>query len=286
MTPSRGEHTTGLILVTTAAAAWSTAGLFTRLVTMNASGILFWRGLFGAIGMLALMAVLRGPSGLGSFRGLGAPGLAFSAITALSMLLFITALRNTSVAHVAIIIAIVPFIAAALGWVILRERPGRSAITSSLAALCGVAVMVGIGVEGGLYGDVMASLMAACMAGMILIARRFRDIPALATTCLASGFSALLTLPFAALVPITPHDIGIMAAFALINQVMGFGLFALGARLLPPMEAALITALDAPLAPLWVWLFFSETPSWPTIAGGTLVIAAVVSHIALQYRRP
>jgi len=40
-------------------------------------------------------------------------------------------------------------------------------------------------------------------------------------------------------------------------------LLLLGARYLPAIETALIPALDAPLAPLWVWLFFAESPALP-----------------------
>jgi drug/metabolite transporter (DMT)-like permease len=271
---------TGLILVLTAAIAWSMAGLFTRLLPLDAATVLFWRGLFGAIGTAALMAVLpRGPARL------GVPGLAYAGVTGASMLFFVAALLTTSVAHVAIITATVPLVAAALGWAVLREAPGASAVAAALAALTGVAVMVGLGHDGRLAGDALAGLMALCMGGMILLSRRFPGIPALPATALASGLSALVALPFATLA-ITPGQGAILLAFALVTQVLGFGAFALGARYLPPMDSALIVALDAPLAPLWVWLVFAETPSQTTLAGGTLVIGAVVLHIRHSARRP
>jgi drug/metabolite transporter (DMT)-like permease len=39
--------------------------------------------------------------------------------------------------------------------------------------------------------------------------------------------------------------------------------------------------LDAPLAPLWVWLAFRETPSASTLIGGAIVFAAVGIHLLL-----
>jgi drug/metabolite transporter (DMT)-like permease len=65
---------------------------------------------------------------------------------------------------------------------------------------------------------------------------------------------------------------------------LGFGLFALGARWLPPTETALITALDAPLAPFWVWLVFGETPGTATMIGGIIVMVAVATHLGWQQR--
>ena len=95
---------------------------------------------------------------------------------------------------------------------------------------------------------------------------------------MASGIGALAVLPFATL-GIGWADMGMLALFALVNQVLGFGAFAIGARYLPPMETALVTALDAPLAPLWVWLVLAETPSQATLAGGAVVMVAVLGHI-------
>ena len=67
-------HRTGLILVTTAAVAWSTSGLFTRSLALDAPTILFWRGLFGALGLLALQAALPATGGLSSLRRLRGAG--------------------------------------------------------------------------------------------------------------------------------------------------------------------------------------------------------------------
>ncbi len=287
MISPRRSYPLGLALVTAAAVAWSMSGLFTRLITVDTPTILFWRGLFGALGMGLIMALVPGAGGVGQLRRPGRPGLAYATLTALSMLLFIAALRQTTVAHVAVITAIVPFFAAYLGWAILREMPQRLAIFASTLALTGVAIMAGLSPEGGVFGDALAVLMALCMAGMILISRRYGQIPALAATCLASALSAAATLPFATMNGVTPRDLGLLALFGLVNQVLGFGLFALGARLLPPMETALITALDAPLAPLWVWLILAETPGLATLSGGAIVMVAVIGHVGwTNWQRP
>ncbi len=282
--PAARDHRQGLCLVTAAVVAWSSAGLFTRLIGLDAATILFWRGLFGAVGTAALILPLQGKAGFAGFRQLGAGGLGYAVLTATSMLFFISALRATTVAHVAILTATVPLIAAALGWLLLGIRPGRSAILASLAALAGVVAMVGGGGQGGLAGDLMTLAMALCMAGMILVARSAPDLPALPVTAIAAALSALAALPFATIAGLSAGQIGLLALFALINQVMGFGLFALGSRLLPPTETALLTTLEAPLAPLWVWLALSETPDRATLTGGALVFGAVLAHLLRQGR--
>ena len=229
MTASAATYRLGLVLLATAALAWSTAGLFTRILQADTPTIQFGASLFGAIGTLLVIAMVPGTGGVRQFRAIGGPGVAYAALTALSMLLFISALRQTTVAHVAVITALVPFIAAYLGWAALREVPGRSAILASAVALIGVVVTAGLSRDGDRIGDVLAMLMAVCMAAMILIPRRFGDIPALASTCLASVFCTL--------------------------------------------------------APLWVWLAFSETPQPAALCGGAIVLAAVLANGVAANRR-
>jgi drug/metabolite transporter (DMT)-like permease len=284
MTTAWRQHHLGIFLMLTAVISWSSAGLFTRLLTIDVQSILFWRGIFGTFGLLVIVAVLPSTGGLKAFAKLGWAGVAYAVVTSISMLFFVSALRHTTVAHVAIITAIVPFMAAYLGWAVLREVPSHSALVASSVALAGVAIMVGVNQDGHWSGDAVAVAMALGMAVMILISRKHTTIPALQATALASLFSAVFVLPVLSFKVPTASELTILVAFSLVNQVIGFGLFAMGASRLPPTQAALITALEAPLAPLWVWVFLSEVPGLATLVGGALVVAAVVGDVLLGRR--
>ena len=52
-----------------------------------------------------------------------------------------------------------------------------------------------------------------------------------------------------------------LAAFGVVTQGGGLGLYTMGARRLPAAQAALLSASEVPMAPLWVWTFFSEVPA-------------------------
>jgi drug/metabolite transporter (DMT)-like permease len=283
MPPINQRHL-GLAVVAIAVVSWSSAGLFTRILSVDVPNILFWRGIFGALGLFAVVAWLPATGGLHGFRKLGSAGFAYAIITAVSMLFFVSALRHTSVAHVAIITAIVPFTAAYLGWLALKEVPTLAALIASGVALFGVILMVGLHQDGHWFGDSLAIIMAVCMATMILISRKHPHIPALQATCLASLLSALLVIPAISFAPLNVFEFGTLVAFSIVNQVIGFGLFALGARWLPPTQTALLTALEAPLAPLWVWIVLSEKPGSATIVGGILVMIAVIGHVLWEGR--
>lgn len=281
-----GGYRLGLLLVTISAVAWSTAGLFTRLVpSLDAWTILAWRGLFGTIAMLVVILIMDRGRAWAGFRRMGLPGWIFTLVSGVGMVFFITSLRYTTVAHNAVIYATVPFMAAGLGFLVLGERPTRSAVGASLAALAGVAVMVGLGIEGGLLGDLLAVAMTLCMAILMVIARRYPEVPAMQAACLSALLSSLICWPVGDPLAVSSQDLAILALFGVINSAVGLALFTYGARLLPPIETALIGALDTPLAPLWVWLFFAETPSGATLIGGLIVFGAVMAHIAASTRK-
>lgn len=274
----------GLICVTVSAIAWSTAGLFTRMLELDSWTMLAWRGLFGALGIAAVMVAMQGWRSLAQAGSLGRPGWVFAIVSALGMICFITSLRYTTVAHVAVIYATAPLLAAGIGWLWLGERPRLFALTASLAAIAGVAIMAGLSAEGTLFGDLLAFGMTACLAVMITMSRKYPDIPFMAAAGLSSLISGLVCLPMVSSLSVTGQELAILAAFGLVNSAVGLALFTLGARYLPPVETALIGALDAPLAPLWVWLVFNETPGAATAYGGAIVFMAVAAFIAASSR--
>lgn len=268
----------GVLYVTGSAVAWSTAGLFTRFLPLDAPSLLMWRGLFGALGLLALLILREGVAGLAGFARLGGPGWLYAGVSGAGMLCFITALTLTSVAHVAVIYAAAPFLAAGLGWWLLRERPGGRGIVAAGLALLGAAIMVGLSAEGGLTGDLLALGMTLAMALMMVIARRWPGIPTLPAAALSAALSALVMLPLAGHALPPPGQMALLAGFGIVNSALGLGLFLAGSSRLPPVQTALIGALDTPLAPLWVWLVFAEAPGPATLIGGGIVMAAVIWH--------
>jgi drug/metabolite transporter (DMT)-like permease len=281
----QAQYRLGLIMVTASAVAWSTAGYFTRLIPLDNWTLLFWRGLFAAIGVFLFMLARDGRKAWRQFGRLRGPGWLFAIVSGGGMIVYITSLTLTTVAHVAIIYAIVPFLAAGAGFVLMRERPTAIAIAASLVALAGVVIMVGFGAgEGRLIGDFLAFIMTLGMVVMMIISRRHHDIPVLAAACLSAILSAAACWPMASHTLPPANMMVALALFGLVNSAIGIALFTLGARLIPAVETALIGALDVPLAPIWVWLAFAETPGRNTLIGGLLVFGAVLANICFGAR--
>ena len=281
VTKARSEHHLGIALVVAAAIAWSTAPLFTRLLPYDSWTILFWRGLFGGGLIVALMVLLQGRAGVRDLAGMDTNGWLVASFSTLGMIAFIPSLQLTNVSNVAIIIATGPFLAAALAWIWLREVPHLRTVLASAVALCGVIIIVGNARTGSdVLGIALACFMAVAIAAMTVMVRRHRNTSMVAAAAMSNFLGSAISIPFAhGIAAVTGFDLLILAMFGFFQVALGLTLFFLGSRLLPSGQAALISTLETPLMPFWIWVGFSEVPTLRVLAGGALVMGAVIADI-------
>jgi drug/metabolite transporter (DMT)-like permease len=288
MAAAPSQHRTGIALVVAAAVAWSTAPFFTWLLPYDSWTILFWRGIFGGGLIAAFMMVTQGRAGLADLAGMSRGGWLVASLSTLGMVSFIPALQLTSVSNVAFIIATGPLVTTALAWIWLREAVPLRTILASVVALCGVAVIVGnarVGTD--MLGVALACLMTVAIAAMTVVVRQHRDTSMVAAAAISNFLGSLVSLPFAhSIAEITGFDLFVLAMFGFFQVALGLTLFFLGVRLLPSGQAALIATLETPLMPFWVWLAFQEVPTARALAGGALVMGAVIFDIIGDSRTP
>jgi drug/metabolite transporter (DMT)-like permease len=275
----------GTALLAGSAVAYSLAGYFTRLIPLDVMTLLFWRGVFGGLMITALVVVQYRGAAWTTTRAIGWQGLAVAAMGVISSYLYLTAFRHTTVADVSIIYATLPFVTAGLAWVVLQEREGWRVMVSSLVALLGVAIMTGGAIRAGhLAGDLFAFAMTLTFAVTMVLMRRGRRVSMLPAVAIMCFLTALVAAPFARIGPLTTLPLLQLGLFGTCQLGLGLVLLTLGMRRVGATRAALIGLLDAPLAPLWVWLAFSEVPPPLTLAGGAIVMAAVVWNMAAPGR--
>jgi drug/metabolite transporter (DMT)-like permease len=271
----------GQIYVALAAVAWSTAGVLQRQLTLDTSTQVLGRAVLAAAALLAFVAVAERGRVLQAFRDVGIAGVAVALCGATASASFIAALDHTSVARVLFILAVAPVLAALLARVTLGEPITRPSVIAMALALAGVTLMLGAPGEGSLAGDGLSFLAALAFAAMIVITRWRHDVSMAPATCLSQVILVVAFLPFASPAEIGGGDVAWLAALGIGQIGLGFALLTVGARLIPAAQVGLITLLEVVLGPLWVWLALDERPSTPTLAGGAIVIAAIV----LQTRR-
>jgi drug/metabolite transporter (DMT)-like permease len=95
-------------------------------------------------------------------------------------------------------------------------------------------------------------------------------------TCLSQLLVFVAAAPFSHPGGATGRDLGLLVALGVGQIGLGLLFLTIGGRLIPAAEVALITLLEVVLGPLWVWVFLAEQPSAATLAGGGIVLVAVV----------
>jgi drug/metabolite transporter (DMT)-like permease len=211
-----------------------------------------------------------------AFRSVGLPGVAVAVCVAIASSSFIAALNHEGVARVLFILAVSPMLAALLARVTLGEPITRRTVFAMALALAGVAVMLGSPGEGSLAGDGLALVCALAFAVVVVITRWRHDVSMAPATCLSQVILVAAFLPFASPGEIGGGDVYWLAALGIGQIGLGFMLLSVGARLIPAAQVGLITLLEIVLGPLWVWLALDERPSTLTLAGGAIVIVAIV----------
>ncbi len=282
---ARTDDRTGVVLVVAAAVAFSTAGLFTRLIPNDVWTMLFWRGLFGGLLIAGVIVWRHRGAAASAFAAIGWVGLAVGACSTVATICFITALRQTTVADVTLIYATAPFVAALIAWVWTRERQTRATLAASMLALLGVAVMFGGALSAGdVLGDLLALAMTVLMALMMVIIRHHRNVSMLPAACLSAFACAIVVAPLAHPGEVTTESFTLLALFGTTQFGLGLLLLTIGSRLISATRASLLANLELPFAPLWVWMAFGEVPGFLTWVGGGIIFAAVCLDVVVNRR--
>lgn len=281
----------GVLLVVLAGLLWSFMGLAVRHIeTAGTWAILFWRSAGMVPVLLAFIAWRSGGHPLERLRRVGVAGVlgAFGLVFAFAGAIY--ALQATTVANAVFLFAASPFMAALLGWIILRE-PVRPATWAAIAvAGVGMFVMVRDGLAGGeTAGNLAALLSAFGFAAFTLTLRwgKLEDMmPAVVLGGLFSMAVAGVVLGVRAEVLAVPaQDIVISVAMGAGMLATGMALYTLGSRVVPAAELTLLSMVEVLLAPVWVWLALGETASAGTFLGGGILLVAIAGNALSGLRR-
>ena len=198
---------------------------------------------------------------------------------------WVASLDLTTVAASVTLVTCTPLLLAGLGWLRGKDRPSGRQSLGALVAVGGSLIIGGSDLLGGqLVGDLLALLGALAMAGYLAVARELGTaLDPLALTARSARIAALLlglvVLARAVVHPIalpSAESLGWIALSALVPQVIGHTALTYALRGATPTEVGLATALEPVLSTLLAWLWLSETPLGPVLAGCGVTLAGVL----------
>ena len=284
-------HKHGLLFVFAAGVLWSTVGLGIRMIEDAVVWqILLYRSISMSLFLYMVIRLRSGESPFLQIRRIGLPVVVagLSLVAAYSGGIY--AIQNTSVANAMLLFATAPFMAAVLGWLVLRE-PVRAATWIAIAvALGGILIMVSdktgdVAVQGSL-----AALGSALGFAVFTVALRWgRSGEMLPSVFLSGLFAIVITFGICQIlelsVVLSLQDGGVAMGMGVFQVGAGLILYTLGSRSLPAAELALLSLAEVLLGPLWVWLFLNETARLNTLVGGAVLLIAIAGNAVSGKRR-
>lgn len=274
-------HGRALALMIVAPTLWSIAGVVTRhLEYAGRWEVTFWRSLFAALFVLAALLVTRGGVWNALCAG-GAYGLLSGAMWAVMMIAFMLALMTTTTANTLIVNSITPLVTALLARAVLRDPIAARTWAAIGLAIAGMLWMFGARFAAGeprhLAGMAIAlAVPLAAAVNLVTLKRAGRSVDLVPAVLIGAALSAAVSLPFALPLRASAHDLVLLCGLGCLQLGLPCMLMVRASAQLSAPEISLLAMLEVVLGPLWVWLGAGEVPALATLAGGALVIAALL----------
>jgi DME family drug/metabolite transporter len=279
--------------VVLAGLCWSTGGVLVKLVeAADALQIVLWRSLFVVPVVAGFMAVRSQGAVLPKLRAVGWNGLLGGLCLTGAFVAWVHALKLTTVANAAFMLASMPFLAALLARLLLGEAVRRTTWIAMAVATLGIAVIAvpGFG-PGGLLGMLLVLVSCFCFALFSVTLRRAQALDStpslLIGALLSAGVCGLLLAVDRGIdgLAISRWDLLACAAMGIVQIGCGLIAFSAGSRHLPAADLLLLAQTEVVLAPVWAWLVLGEVPAVATLAGGAIVLGAVSAQAFAGARR-
>lgn len=272
------EHVKGLLITILGVLLVVPDALFVRLIAADPATIAFWRLLLAGGGLGLVIVTFRGAEPFRAVLGTGRFGAMYMLGVGASGVLFVLAVSLTSVANVVFIIASLPVFASIFSRVFLKELISVRMMLTMAAVMVGIAIIAygsGASENASLTGDALALAVSALFAAGLTAARRVKHVSMVPGVALGYMIGAIIVLPFADPFSIAPDQ----AAVVLLHGLFILGssaCLALGPRYITSAEVGLLVLLESVLAPVLVWFVIGENPGSYALAGGVLVIGALI----------
>ncbi len=266
----------GAILAISAGLTFSSGGYFVRAVNMDAWEIIFLRCFFAAFSAIFIFVLQERKQALKKIKAALFPTIIIGIVTGWAIIAYVLALQLTLVANVIAIMTTSTIIVALLARPFLGEEVQKYTWFAMIGGLCGIGIMFsGNAGSGDLLGNLLAFSIAVAIAVQTLVARRFRYVRMEPAVALAAIIAGIIALPMALPLEASLYELGMMAAFGIVQLALPLTLYFYAARYLSAPTLIFVVLIDAVFAPIWVWLGFEEVPSRLIFIGASLILVSV-----------
>ena len=279
------EQLTGQGAVLATALLWSTSGLFIKLLEWHPIVISGMRSIVAGIFLLAVRLIVPPPKGIKNPRF---PFWASAFCYALTMLTFVIANKLTTTANAVMLQYGAPVWAALLGWALVREKPRWEQWGALVLVFAGLFLFFRDDLGSGAFtGDIMAFISGIFFGANSVFLRMQKDGTPRDAMLMAHWVNAAICVPFIFMHPpvFTVSSSLTLLYMGALQVGLAAILFSYGIQLISAIKAMLTATIEPVLSPVWVLIVTGERPSSAALAGGTVIIIAILaSSLIGNYR--
>ena len=246
---------------------------------------IFGRGLTIFILLNLYLFFEEGKNFYKNYFKIGLSGIIGGSGLGVAMITFIYSITNTSAAVTLLCLAAMPFFAALLAFLFLKEKISLNVWISIIIATAGILIMaLGNTSEKSLIGFVFG-LTASIGFSVFSVSLRWRKETPKFTTVAFAGFFCVV---FSSIAIIT-NDLVFFSSsyngtlFSLHGTLVCFGLilYSIGSKAIPAAELTLLSLTEVVGGIFWVWLplfGINEVPTTNTIIGGFFLFVSIIYY--------
>ena len=204
-----------------------------------------------------------------------------------SNIFFITAIKQTSVANVLLILATAPIVCTLLAKIFFKQQAPRYIFIVTFFILIGLFIMLYFDFkEANMFGNILAFGSLISFSSLFVIANRYKYANRFAYIFI--GGLIIGTFGFTTIdetdLQIDKTSLYILVFLGLFTTPISRYLIGIGAKYIHPAQTGILTALESVIAPILAIFIIHEYPKTNTIIGGVIILFAIIFNSYLNLK--
>jgi drug/metabolite transporter (DMT)-like permease len=252
--------------------------------------VTFWRALFTVLTLLVILPFFQGRAVFAKIRHASLPFWLSGVCWSVMFTAYMVALTQTSVGNVLVTMSIGPLLTAVVARIFIGHRVALRTWVAIVVAGIGIVYMFASQMtEGSILGTLVALCVPFAGAANWTITQHAhdqgQDVDLVPAVLVGAVISTLLTFPLAFPFQASAHDVGLLAMLGAGQLAIPCVLSVLCARILKAPEMSLLALLEVIFGILLAWVGANEVPTQAVLAGGALVIGALLVNEIIGWRQ-
>ena len=267
----------GLALTSLGVLIMSLESLFIKFTSISSFLFSFYMGIFMFISMASTLLFKEKNFVRNAIKSSYVVLIVCAILMAVSNILFISAVKTTTVANVVIIFSTAALFSALFAYLFYKEKITKNIIIASFFMFVGLYIIFNDQLDiGSSEGNIYALLCTALFSIFFVLLSRYKEMDRVVLTALSGVALSVIAFFFCDDLAIDFKTLLIIMAMGLIISPFSRVLIGNGAIYISASEVSLLMIIETIMAPIWVWLFLNEIPSSYTFIGGSIIISTLI----------